>query len=60
MQNMQSQGNLGLIDRVLGYVSRNDRPFFFLPLVLVVVVEVFYKLGPLDLQQVLNFLTFHR
>jgi len=47
-------------ENLLGFVSRYDKPFLFVPLLLLVLVEISRKLGPIDLKQVLDFMTFHK
>jgi hypothetical protein len=46
--------------QLLEFVSRHERPFLFLPVLLVALVVISQKLGPLDLKQVLEFLTFRK
>jgi hypothetical protein len=47
-------------EHLLEFVSQHDRSFLFIPALLLALVEVSYRLGPFDLKQVLEFLTFRK
>ena len=49
-----------LFEHLLEFVSLHEKPFLFIPVLLLALVEISHKVGPGDLKQVLEFLTFRR